>query len=71
MDFNGTLTEEDVRRVELLANQAVLARSAGGGSSCPTARRWQTSNTAAKRRRRGWRIVRIEGVDTCACCGTP
>lgn len=70
MDFNGPLSDEDVRRVELLANEVVWA-------DLPV-RCWVPEKEAlagmtyrSKKAIDGdLRIVQIEGVDTTACCGT-
>ena len=70
MDFNGTLTEEDVRRVELLANQAVW-RDQPVEAFVPDRETLANIEYRSKKEIDGdVRIVRIEGVDTCACCGT-
>ena len=70
MDFNGMLTEEDVRRVELLANQAVW-RDQPVEAFVPSREELAGIEYRSKKEIDGdVRIVRIEGVDTCACCGT-
>ena len=70
MDFNGPLTEEDVRRVELLANQAVW-RDQPVEAFVPGREALANIEYRSKKEIDGdVRIVRIEGVDTCACCGT-
>lgn len=70
MDFNGMLTEEDVRRVELLANQAVW-RDQPVEAFVPDREALANIEYRSKKEIDGdVRIVRIEGVDTCACCGT-
>lgn len=70
MDFNGPLTEEDVRRVELLANQAVW-RDLPVEAFIPSREELANIEYRSKKEIDGdVRIVRIEGVDTCACCGT-
>ena len=70
MDFNGSLTEEDVRRVELLANQAVW-RDLPVEAFVPSREELANIEYRSKKEIDGdVRIVRIEGVDTCACCGT-
>ena len=70
MDFNGPLTEEDVRRVELLANQAVW-RDLPVEAFVPSREELANIEYRSKKEIDGdVRIVRIEGVDTCACCGT-
>lgn len=70
MDFNGMLTEADVRRVELLANQAVW-RDQPVEAFVPSREELANIEYRSKKEIAGdVRIVRIEGVDTCACCGT-
>lgn len=70
MDFNGPLTEEDVRRVELLANQAVW-RDLPVEAFVPSREELANIEYRSKKEIDGdVCIVRIEGVDTCACCGT-
>ena len=70
MDFNGPLTEEDIRRVELLANQAVW-RDQPVEVFVPGREALANIEYRSKKEIDGdVRIVRIEGVDTCACCGT-
>lgn len=70
MDFNGPLSEEDARRVERLANEAVWA-------DIPVEAFVPDRETLARMDYRSKkpidgdvRIVRIADVDTCACCGT-
>ena len=70
MDFNGPLTEEDVHRVELLANQAIW-RDQPIEVFIPSREELANIEYRSKKEIEGdVRIVRIEGVDTCACCGT-
>ena len=70
MDFNGPLTEEDVHRVELLANQAIW-RDQPIEVFIPSREELANIEYRSKKEIDGdVRIVRIEGVDTCACCGT-
>ena len=67
-DFSGELSEDDIQRVEMLANRAVF--------ECRkvTARYPETEELKALKYRskldltEGVRIVEIEGVDACACC---
>ena len=67
-DFNGELTSEDIRKVELLANEAVF--------DCRTVRAYYPDADALEileyRSKQGIegevRIVEIDGVDACACC---
>ena len=70
MDFNGTLTEEDVRRVELLANQAVW-RDQPVEAFVPNREALANIEYRSKKEIEGQvRIVTIPGADVCACCGT-
>lgn len=70
MDFNGLLTEEDVRRVELLANEAIWA-NLPVETTIPSEQEREHMVYRSKKALSGdVRIVRIPGVDTCACCGT-
>lgn len=70
MDFNGPMTEEDVRRVELLANEAVWADLPVEAFVPPRAELEAMTYRSKKALEGDVRIVRIPGVDTCACCGT-
>lgn len=70
MDFNGPLTEADVRRVERLANEAIWA-NLPVEAFVPPREELETLHYRSKKAIDGdVRIVRIPGVDTCACCGT-
>ena len=70
MDFNGPLSEEDARRVEWLANEAVWA-NLPVHVSVPTKDELEAMTYRSKKAIDGdVRIVRIDGVDACACCGT-
>lgn len=70
MDFNGLLTEEDVRRVELLANEAIWA-NLPVETTIPSEQEREHMVYRSKKALSGdVRIVRIPGIDTCACCGT-
>ena len=70
MDFNGPMTEEEVRRVETLANEAVWA-NLPVEVFVPSKEELAGLTYRSKKALEGdVRIVRIPGVDTCACCGT-
>ena len=70
MDFNGPLSEEDARRVEWLANEAIWA-NLPVQTLLPDKDALAAMDYRSKKAIDGdVRIVRIEGVDTCACCGT-
>ena len=70
MDFNGPMTVEDIRRVELLANEAVWADIPVEAFVPPREELAQMSYRSKKAIDGDVRIVRIAGADTCACCGT-
>ena len=70
MDFNGPMTAEDIRRVELLANEAVWADIPVEAFVPPREELAQLSYRSKKAIDGDVRIVRIAGADTCACCGT-
>lgn len=67
-DFNGVLTEADVKKVELLANRAVY-------ENVPVKAEYPSPEKLASMEYRSKldltedvRIVTIEGYDACACC---
>ena len=70
MDFNGPLTEEDVRRVETLVNEAIWADIPIQAYVPEKAELNAMSYRSKKAIDGDVRIVTIPGVDTCACCGT-
>ena len=68
MDFNGTITEEELSEIELEANRAVV-------SNLPVCVTWPDDKTLSalayrsKKELEGpVRIVEIPGIDVCACC---
>lgn len=68
VDFNGTLTAENIEKVELLANQAVY-RNLAITASYPT--REELGNIPYRSKiepRDGIRLITIDTVDCCACC---
>lgn len=70
MDFNGPLTEEDVRRVERLANEVVW-KNVPVNTLLPDQEELAAMHYRSKKALEGTvRIVNIPGADTCACCGT-
>ena len=70
MDFNGPLTDEDVRRVEAMAN-AVVWQNVPVETLLPTDEEREQMHYRSKKALSGEvRIVRIPGADICACCGT-
>ncbi len=70
MDFNGPLTEADVRRVEQLANEIVW-KNVPVETLLPDKEELDAMHYRSKKALEGTvRIVRIPGADICACCGT-
>jgi len=70
MDFNGLLTEADVRRVEQLANEIVW-KNVPVNTLLPNKEELEAMHYRSKKALEGTvRIVNIPGADTCACCGT-
>ena len=70
MDFNGPLMQEDIARVELLANQ-VIWRNVPIETLLPSKEELDAMHYRSKKALEGTvRIVRIPDADICACCGT-
>ena len=70
MDFNGLLTQEDIDRVEAMANEVVW-RNVPVETLLPSREELETMHYRSKKALEGEvRIVNIPGADTCACCGT-
>lgn len=70
MDFNGPLTDEDVLRVEWMANE-IIWKNIPVVTLLPTPEELAAMEYRSKKALTGEvRIVTIEGADTCACCGT-
>ena len=70
MDFNGPLTEADVRRVEQLANEIVW-KNVPVNTLLPNKEELEAMHYRSKKALEGTvRIVNIPDADTCACCGT-
>lgn len=68
MDYNGVLTEEQIRQTEWEANQ-VIARNLPVEVTYPTREEAQNMDFRSKKEIRGQiRIVTVPGVDVCACC---
>lgn len=70
MDFNGPISEEDIRRMELEANQAVWSNLPVRAVVFEPDKLKNISYRSKKELHGKVRIVSIPGVDTCACCGT-
>ncbi len=70
MDFSGPLTDEDVLRVERMANE-IIWKNIPVVTLLPTPEELAAMEYRSKKALTGEvRIVTIEGADTCACCGT-
>ncbi len=70
MDFNGPLTDEDVLRVERMANEIVW-QNIPVVTLLPSTEELAQMKYRSKKALTGEvRIVTIAGADTCACCGT-
>ena len=70
MDFDGKMTLEDALRIEALANEAIW-KDLPIQAWYPGAEALERIEYRSKKAIDGdVRIVRIEGYDTCACCGT-
>ncbi|MBP3656953.1 MAG: hypothetical protein J6K32_09690 [Clostridia bacterium] len=70
MDFNGPLTDEDVRMIEREAN-AIIWKNIPVVTLLPSPDELKAMTYRSKKELEGTvRIVTIEGADTCACCGT-
>jgi alanyl-tRNA synthetase len=70
VDFNGELSKDNLKVVEMLANQAVY-KNIKLKIWYPTSLQLKQINYRSKKELEGEvRIVTIPGYDTCACCGT-
>ena len=70
MDFSGPLTQEDITRVELLANE-IIWKNVPVQTLLPSPEELEAMTYRSKKALAGEvRIVNIPGADTCACCGT-
>jgi len=70
MDFSGPLTQEDIDRVERMANEIVW-KNVPVETLLPSAEELEAMTYRSKKALSGEvRIVHIPGADTCACCGT-
>ena len=70
MDFSGPLTQEDITRVERLANEIVW-QNVPVNTLLPSKEELDAMHYRSKKALEGTvRIVNIPGADTCACCGT-
>ncbi len=70
MDFSGPLTQEEILRVERMANQIVW-QNVPVVTLLPSSQELEAMTYRSKKALTGEvRIVTIPGADTCACCGT-
>lgn len=70
IDFDGMLTEADLREMEAAANEVVW-KNVPVQVTYPDAEQLKTIPYRSKKELSGWvRIVTIPGADICACCGT-
>jgi len=70
IDFNGPLEEEDLRDIELRANQYIW-EDRPVSVTYPTTKELAALDYRSKKAISGQvRIVSFPGADTCACCGT-
>lgn len=68
VDFDGELKKEDIEKIELLSNQAVW-KNASVTVLFPTQEEAQKIDYRSKLEILfGLRLIKIEGVDCCACC---
>lgn len=68
LDFNGVLTKEQLRDIEIKANEAVI-EDVPVTAVYPTKEELEKINYRSKKELSGKvRIVTVEGYDTCACC---
>lgn len=70
VDFNGVVSPEELRRIERLANEAIY-KNIYVETLLPSTEELENYSYRSKKELQGQvRLVRIEGVDLCACCGT-
>lgn len=70
IDFNGTMTMDQLRELEMEANKAVY-ENIPFVITCPSQEELEHMEYRSKKELTGEvRIVTIPGVDVCACCGT-
>ena len=68
LDFDKSLTREDILRIEALSNEAVF-KNVGIKAYYPDSEALKAIEYRSKKEIEGAvRIVEIEGVDSCACC---
>ncbi|MCL2874454.1 MAG: alanyl-tRNA editing protein [Defluviitaleaceae bacterium] len=70
IDINGTLSDQDIDEIELLANEVVF-KNLDIEILFPSESDYKKMTCRSKKELSGEiRVVQIKGVDTCACCGT-
>lgn len=70
VDFNGAVTSQELCRVEALANEAVY-KNLPVEELFPSAQELEKLSYRFKKEIAGQvRLIKIEGCDLCACCGT-
>lgn len=70
IDFNGTMTMEELRELEMKANEAVY-QNVPFIITCPSREELEVMEYRSKKELTGEvRIVTIPDIDVCACCGT-
>ena len=68
VDFSGSLTADDIAKVELESNKAIY-KNAPITASYPTKDELAVADYRSKiEPRDGIRLITIEGIDCCACC---
>ncbi len=68
MDLDGELTDADIKKIEVLANEAVW-KNAEVTAFYPSEEELETLSYRSKSEiKDAVRIVTIEGIDNCACC---
>jgi len=70
IDISGELNDKDIGEIETLANETVY-KNLDIDVLLPNDNDYKKMNARSKKELSGdIRVVQIEGVDTCACCGT-
>ena len=70
VDFNGAVTPAELLRVETLANEAIY-KNLPVQELLPSPQELESLNYRFKKEISGQiRLIKIEGCDLCACCGT-
>lgn len=70
MDFDGPISEEDIRKLELEANHVIWSNLPIRAVVLDSEKLKDLTYRSKKELSGMVRIVSIPGVDTCACCGT-